>query len=188
MGHPGAILTPLIRDAMPHYGIDFEKCILWRCRTMPQSSVDSPPTAAFAATVSRLRYGDLPESVIELAKQCLLDVLGTSIAGSREPAAVTVSDYVTCEVSSGRCTVFGTDTTLPASSAALVNGTAGHALDFDDVISGVGHPSVAVAPAAMAVAERLGASGRALLTAFVAGVETQARLARVVGATHYALG
>lgn len=155
---------------------------------MTESTVQLSPTASFAATLSGLRYEDLPDPVRTLAKQCLLDVFGTTIAGAGEPAAELLRDFLFSETSSGPCTVVGTGSALPASAAALANGTAGHALDFDDVISSVGHPSVAVAPAALAVAERLGASGPALLTAFVAGVETQARLAEVVGPDHYARG
>ncbi|WP_166462561.1 MmgE/PrpD family protein [Amycolatopsis acidicola] len=155
---------------------------------MTESTLELSPTASFAATLSALRAEDLPAPVRTLAKQCLLDVLGTTLAGAGEPAAVLARDFLVSETTSGPCTVVGTGMSLPASAAALANGTAGHALDFDDVISTVGHPSVAVAPAALAVAERIGASGAALLTAFAAGVETQARLAEVVGPAHYARG
>lgn len=146
------------------------------------------PTATLAQTIAGLRFEDLPGPIVTVAKQCLLDVLGTMIAGSREPAAAIVTDFVRTETDSGPCTLVGRDTTAPASTAALVNGTAGHALDFDDVISTVGHPSVAVAPAALAVGERIGATGTDLITAFVAGVETQAKIAEAVGPSHYARG
>jgi 2-methylcitrate dehydratase PrpD len=145
-------------------------------------------TAVLATASSRLRFEDLPPQVVTLARQCLLDVLGTMLAGAREPAARILADFTGAEVPGGPCTLVGMPGTAAASSAALVNGTAGHALDFDDVIGTVGHPSVAVAPAALAVAERTGASGRALLTAFVAGVETQGRIAAAVGPAHYARG
>ncbi|MFK0111969.1 MmgE/PrpD family protein [Streptomyces sp. NPDC091217] len=155
---------------------------------MTPSTSGRSPTAALATAVSRLRFEDLPASVVTLAKQCLLDVLGTMAAGSREPVADTLAEFVASETPHGPCTLVGRSATAPATAAALVNGTAGHALDFDDVISTVGHPSVAIAPAALAVAERMSASGPALLTAFVAGVETQARVAEAVGPEHYARG
>lgn len=155
---------------------------------MPESQIPSSSTAALASSIAGLRFADLPKPVVTLARQCLLDVLGTMIAGSREPVAQILTEFTTSEVIGGPCSLVGRIDTAPASTAALLNGTAGHALDFDDVMSGVGHPSVAVAPAALAVAERIGASGPDLITAFVAGVETQAAIAQVVGPNHYARG
>lgn len=155
---------------------------------MTPSAAQPSSTMALARAITDLRFEDLPPTVVTLAKQCLLDVLGTMAAGSREPAAAVLTDFVAAETAGGPCTLVGRQDTAPASAAALVNGTAGHALDYDDVIGTVGHPSVTVAPAALAVAERTGASGAALLTAFVAGVETQARIAEAVGPEHYARG
>jgi 2-methylcitrate dehydratase PrpD len=144
-------------------------------------------TAALAAAITAPRYEDLPPGIVTIARQCLLDVLGTTIAGSRTPAGRIAARVLGAD-GAGSCTVVGRPERLPAYAAALANGTAGHALDFDDVISSVGHPTVAVAPALLAVAERTGASGRDVLTAFVAGVETQARIADAVGPEHYARG
>ncbi|MEC3993742.1 MmgE/PrpD family protein [Actinacidiphila sp. DG2A-62] len=159
-------------------------------KTLLQTSPPPPrsTTAVLATAVCRLRFEDLPPRVVALARHCLLDVLGAMLAGAREPAARILADFTASEIQGGPCTLVGMPGTAAASSAALVNGAAGHALDFDDVISTVGHPSVAVAPAALAVAERTGASGRALLTAFVAGVEAEARVAEAVGPAHYARG
>jgi 2-methylcitrate dehydratase PrpD len=73
--------------------------------------------------------------------------------------------------------------------ATLVNGVAAHALDYDDVQSSLsGHPSVPVLPPALALAERQRASGAALLTAFVVGVEIEAKLGRAVNPAHYEVG
>jgi 2-methylcitrate dehydratase PrpD len=144
-------------------------------------------TAGLAAAITALRYEDLPPGIVTIARHCLLDVLGTTAAGSRTPAGRIAAGALGAD-GGGSCTVVGRPERLPAYAAALVNGTAGHALDFDDVISSVGHPTVAVAPALLAVAERTGASGREVLTAFVAGVETQARIADAVGPEHYARG
>jgi 2-methylcitrate dehydratase PrpD len=74
-------------------------------------------------------------------------------------------------------------------TAALVNGAAGHALDYDDTHSLMsGHPTVPVLPAALALAEDLDRSGAELLAAFVAGVEVECRLAAGIGPSHYAKG
>ncbi len=71
-------------------------------------------------------------------------------------------------------------------SAALANGTASHALDFDDVNMAMpGHPSVAILPALLALSEELHASGRAVVIAFAAGYELQCRLGRLLAPSHY---
>ncbi len=76
--------------------------------------------------------------------------------------------------------------TLPAASAALVNGAASHALDFDDVnLAMPGHPSVAILPALLALAEERASSGADVLTAFVAGYELQCRIGRTIAPGHY---
>jgi 2-methylcitrate dehydratase PrpD len=87
---------------------------------------------------------------------------------------------------SADATVMGFPTRLPGLSAAMVNGSAAHALDFDDVnLAMPGHPSVAILPALLALAEVRGASGEDVLTAFVAGYELQCRVGRVVAQGHY---
>ncbi len=75
---------------------------------------------------------------------------------------------------------------LPPLAAALVNGSASHALDFDDVNMAMpGHPSVAILPGLLALAEERGASGAEILAAFVAGYELQCRLGRTIAPGHY---
>jgi len=75
---------------------------------------------------------------------------------------------------------------LPVASAALVNGAAAHALDFDDVnLAMPGHPSVAILPALLALAEDRASSGADVLTAFVAGYELQCRIGRTIAPGHY---
>jgi len=78
---------------------------------------------------------------------------------------------------------------LPAADAALANGTAAHALDFDDVSLPMrGHPSAPLLPAVLALGEASGSSGLGILTAFVLGFEVEAKLGRAIGGPHYALG
>jgi len=74
-------------------------------------------------------------------------------------------------------------------TAALLNGAAGHALDFDDTHMAMGgHPSVPVIPSVLALAETIAANGRSLLEAIIAGVELECRLGAIVGGEHYAIG
>jgi 2-methylcitrate dehydratase PrpD len=85
--------------------------------------------------------------------------------------------------------VLGTSHRVSAQQAALVNGTAGHALDYDDVnLMITGHPSVAILPGLLALAERRNASGRDFLAAFVAGYEMACRVGALVQPDHYARG
>ena len=105
-----------------------------------------------------LTADDVPNEAAEVARHCLLDWLGCALAGSREPLATILADHASG--GAGPATLVGTDRTSAAGAAALVNGAAGHALDFDDthtVLSG--HPTVPVAPAVLALAEELDAPG-----------------------------
>ncbi len=88
-----------------------------------------------------------------------------------------------------QASVIGHRVRLPALAAALVNGAAGHALDYDDVnLAMPGHPSVAILPGLLALAELKGSTGRELITAFVAGYETACRIGLALQPGHYALG
>lgn len=78
---------------------------------------------------------------------------------------------------------------MPARSAALVNGATSHALDYDDTHFGhVGHPSVGIYPAALAVGELVGASGHAITEAFLIGAEASVRIGMILGSGHYNRG
>lgn len=147
-------------------------------------------TARLAAHAAALRFGELPAEVVTVAKQCILDVLGVAIAGSAEPAAQLVRAAVLPESGPGDASLFGVPTRRTATgTAAIVNGTASHALDYDDVLTPMtGHPTAPVLPAVFAVAEVRRHSGRALLEAFVSGVETECRIGAAVQPSHYARG
>lgn len=129
---------------------------------------------------------DLPDDVAEIGRHCLLDWFGCALAGSREPLA----ELIRLELATpGASTVVGTDRTAPARDAALMNGAAGHALDFDDthmLLSG--HPTVPVLPAVLAVAEEHDLDGPTLLTAFVVGVEVECRIGALLAPGHYLAG
>ena len=151
-------------------------------------------TADVAARVAALRYDDLPADLVELTRQCVLDWFGVTVAGSREPAAEIVLAELADECPTGTATVVGRSARLPASMAALVNGTASHALDYDDVNSAMnGHPTVPVLGALLALAETRAAagepaSGRDVVCAFVAGYEAECRVGRALGSAPYQRG
>jgi 2-methylcitrate dehydratase PrpD len=143
-------------------------------------------TDDLARRARALAFDELPAGVVLAAKTCLLDWLGCALAGSREP----LSDILAGEAGEGGpATVIGRDRTASSHWAALVNGAAGHALDYDDThLHMSGHPTAPVAPAVVALGEAHGSSGRDVLTAFVAGVETECRMGTVMGAGHYGVG
>ena len=113
------------------------------------------------------------------------DTIGVALAGVPEPAAEIVRATATTDVT-GPCRLIGTDARANASEAALANGVAAHALDFDDMcFVSMAHPSCALVPAALAAAEMAGAPGRALLDAYVVGFEVECRLGMVMNPRHY---
>jgi 2-methylcitrate dehydratase PrpD len=146
-------------------------------------------TGDFQQAVGRfrtLRLGDLPAEALAVARHCLLDWLGCALAGTREPLSAILRDEI--GGTAGEASLIGGGRAA-ARDAALVNGAAGHALDFDDTHTGMGgHPTAPVLPAALALAESRGATGAALLAAFVAGLEVECRLGLYMGAEHYRLG
>ncbi len=142
-----------------------------------------------ARFVAETGFQDLPPQAIFQAKRAILDTLGVALAGCREEGPTIVARLAQEHSAPGRAAVLGWPLCLAPQQAALVNGTAAHALDYDDVsISMRGHPSAPVLPAALALAQETGQGGRALILAFVLGVEVEAKLGAVMGGRHYALG
>src|SRR4029077_10324801 len=121
----------------------------------------------------------------------LLDTVGVTLAGASEPAGRIVQRVVAAE-GGDACRVFGTRVRATATGAALANGTAAHALDYDDMcFVSIAHPSAPLVAAAIAAGEVAGASGapRApLLDAYVVGFELEGRLGVVMNPRHYERG
>ncbi len=146
-------------------------------------------TRDVAAWVARFSIDDAPPEATGAAKAGVLDTTGVILAGVPEPVTRIVAEAVAEDGARPVADQLGADLRTSAEGAALVNGTSGHALDYDDVNDSVrGHPSIAVLPAALAVAQRVRAPGRALLEAYIAGVEVMAKLGRAMGPAHYRRG
>jgi len=130
--------------------------------------------ARFAAGV---RAGKIEESILRDARRRVTDIIGIALAASElEPARI-VGKVVDGWGGNGQASVIGRSGRYPAASAALVNGTLAHALDYDDThLPSVLHPSAAVVPAALAAAEASAASGRDLLASVAAGDELAVRV------------
>src|SRR2546427_331279 len=142
-----------------------------------------------AGWVDRFAIGGAPPEVPAAARAAVLDTIGVILAGVREPVTRIVAEAVAEDGARPVAAQLGTGLRTSAEGAALVNGVSGHALDYDDgSVSVRGRPGVVVLPAALAAAQRVGASGRALLEAYVAGVEVMAKLGRAMGPAHYRAG
>ena len=140
-----------------------------------------------AQRINALSFNDLPVEAIHWAKVGILDTVGVTLAGASEEATRIVEG--TTRGSSGPSLVFGGNRRVGALEAALVNGVASHALDFDDCNNTLGgHPSAPVLPALFALADEAGASGRDFIAAYVAGFETECKLAMGVHFYHYTKG
>ncbi len=143
-------------------------------------------TRSLAEQSAALTYADLSADARALARQCVLDYLGCALAGADDTLTRILLAEMQEQGGNPGATVLGHDARLPPLSAALINGTAAHALDFDDVNMAMpGHPSVAILPALLALAEERGSRGADLLTAFVAGYELQCRIGRAIAPGHY---
>lgn len=130
-----------------------------------------------AGFLSRLAYDDLPGEVVETAKLCILDTIGVALAARRWPWTRMVAEQVQYDAGAPNSTVWGTALRVPAQQAALANATAAHGIEMDDRIpTAQEHPGSMAVPAAIAVAEQVGADGRSLITSVVAGYELGIRV------------
>lgn len=131
---------------------------------------------------------EAPEPVLAVMRLSLADWLAVGLAGQGEAVARLTRDMVLAEAGRAEATLFG-GAQAPVRAAALANGAAGHALDYDDThFAHIGHPSVAVIPAALAMAERTGAGKDAFLRAALAGCEASVRFGLALGRGHYQAG
>jgi len=132
-------------------------------------------------------FADPTPSARLWARHALLDWAAVTIPGAREPLArMLIDEFGTPD---GPCTLIAAGDRASLHDAALVNGTLGHALDFDDVNFLIhGHPTVPVAPVVLALGEALDASGLAVIDAFIAGYEVECQIGAMAGYGHYDLG
>jgi 2-methylcitrate dehydratase PrpD len=131
----------------------------------------------------------IPDSARRIATFSLFDWMVVARAGRNEPVSHIMTSFVAEEGGKAVACVVGSPVRVPARAAALANGSISHALDYDDThFAHIGHPSVAVAPAALAAAEQVDASAAALRDAFLLGAEASCRIGVVLGRDHYQRG
>jgi 2-methylcitrate dehydratase PrpD len=142
-----------------------------------------------AKRINSLTFNELPPEAIHWAKVGILDTVGVTLAGAREETARIVENVIAGGAGAGTSLVFGGNRRVSALDAALVNGTASHALDFDDCNNTLGgHPSAPILPGLFALADGNGVSGRDFIAAYVAGFETECKIALGVHFHHYTKG
>jgi len=131
------------------------------------------------------RFEKIPHKALDVAKGAMLDCLGVALAGARHRGGMIAADWSRKAAGAPQATLWGHGMKTSAHDAALVNGTAAHALDYDDVTWGlIGHPSVSIVPSVLALGELTGASGRDVLHAYVVGFEVMAKLGRTMQPKH----
>jgi len=134
-------------------------------------------TETIARFVTNLKLAALPAAAVRTAKVAVRDCLGVALAGSREEDATLCARIARAEGARAETTVIGQRFKTTALNAALANGTAAHALDFDHSFTLMGQPTAPIIPAIFALGESFGASGGQLLEAYVAGFEVTGKLA-----------
>ena len=146
-------------------------------------------TMALSEWAAGFRLADAPTTVRLVARNCLLDWTGVTLAGLHEPLVRKLRAFALAEGGAPRATLLGFVDKTSLRQAALVNGTAGHALDYDDIHRSIrGHPTATVLPAVLAVAEHRACHGEELLAAFIVGFEMICRVGRFMGNSHYDRG
>lgn len=141
------------------------------------------PTEAFGAWIADVPDA-WPAEALHSAKREFIDVIGVTVPGAVDESTLgvvkTVKDW-----GSGPCTVAGQSATMSAPWAALINGTAGHALDFDDNFDPPkAHATTVLAPAILALGEQENASGHACLDAYIVGLQIMGRVGQGVNPLH----
>ena len=159
--------------------------------------MQNPVTSRVATFIVEADPRRLPPAVHETAKRLIFDNLAVAVAGSRSPAGRIIQRHVRALGGPAEAPVLGTDLRAPAPLAALANGTAAHADDYDDTqiaslpdrVTGLlTHPTTPVLGAALACAVATGATGEQLLSAYEVGVEVASKLAEAIHPQHYQRG
>lgn len=137
----------------------------------------------------RINFEGLPGEAVDTSRDAIFDTIGVTLAGAAEPAVAATTEALGSGAGNGPCTIFGMSVRMSPLDAAMINGVASHALDYDDCSNTLGgHPSAPIVPALWALAEEMGADGKSFIAAYVAGFETETQIGRAVNFHHYEKG
>ncbi len=145
------------------------------------------PSAALAQFAATLQYEDIPGAVVDRCEDLFLDTAGSILAGSTSKPVKAMATFANqMGPSDGLSEDLVQRTKTTPYFAAMVNAASAHVAEQDDVHNGaVFHPGAVVFPPALAVAQAIGASGKAFITACVAGYEVGIRVGEFLGRSHY---
>ncbi len=139
--------------------------------------------------VLKTTLAECPEAVLTQIRRAVLDTIGCMLAGAAEPVAAIVREIARAEGGLPLCTVVGTSLRTSPTWAALANGAAGHAHDFDDTnFALLGHPSVPLLASALACGEAETADGATVALGYAIGFEVDAALGTALNPDHYTRG
>jgi 2-methylcitrate dehydratase PrpD len=145
-------------------------------------------TDAFIGLAGALQRRPFPEPARATVRFAYLDSVACILAGSQTETGRIVAGHVGEQGGREDAGVIGRAIRVPAAEAALANGAAAHALDYDDIVRQLGHPSVVLVPALLAAGERASSSGADLVTAYAIGFEVISRTLRHLNPAHFARG
>lgn len=143
--------------------------------------MDGQYTRGLSEFIANLQFEDIPEDVVETMKLLTLDTIGAGLLGAGMPWSIRMRNTVQSMEASGDASVWGTRQCFSAPTAALVNGTAVHGFEIDDVGAGGHNGSVTLTSILPLAQHRGGISGKDILTATTAGIEVASRVGRCVG-------
>src|SRR6266545_2066046 len=165
------------------------------CSDMTQPTRATDAVIDFIASTS---FSDIPSDALTIGRRCIADGIAVILAGSTTQASDILRAQVREDASRAESSILGRDSfQARAASAALVNATSGHAHDYDDtqlstaadrIFGLLTHPTIPPLTASLAVGERLGVSGRAMMEAFLIGFDVECKIADAIYPTHYKQG
>ena len=146
-------------------------------------------TKIFSNFVSQATLQNFNDEMIFFSKMSMIDWCGVAYAAKEEPVSKIVTKLIEEEQTKGHSKLISNGQEVSSKSAAFVNGTIGHALDYDDThFLFTGHPTASAFPTALALGEELGSSIDEIMLGYMCGVEISTRLGHILGYSHYNKG
>jgi 2-methylcitrate dehydratase PrpD len=154
-------------------------------------------TREISGYVEGMTFDSIPVDVLSELRRCIADGLGVIISGIPAECSQIIHRYIADQRPQPIASILGTRLKASTSLAALANGVAGHAEDYDDtqissspnrVYGLLTHPTVPALSAGLAIAEDRGVSGRDFITALCTGIEVECKIAEAIDPKHYLQG
>lgn len=146
-------------------------------------------TRAVARFIGSTTYASIPAQVRESARQVITDTVAVMLAAAGSDVAPALREYLRRNPAPGAASVIGWPERVAPEVAAMLNGTLGHALDYDESTSLYpAHPSAPILAALLSGQQPTALDGQALLTAYVTGFQAGGQIARGIGLAHYLRG